>query len=1443
MTPAPGERFLRFVGDTIRFTLSGAGSRPIPHGWRAVLRTNVGRGSIRTEEIINSYSGRPLLPGADWRNVPMTLDHANASVELVLTEPGFFGAKAFLLDTDGREHWPHGPNIEISVHPSRYRTGNTIYCAFPRMFGDTRTATSTANESLEAQLSKLDKQSYTLIPPSGKLRDLKNQLDHIFDALGCRILHLLPVNPTPTTYARFGRFGSPYASLDLTAVDPALVEFDRRTTGVDQFCELTFETHRRGGRVFLDLVINHTGWGSHLQEQHPDWFLRSADGLFVSPGAWGVTWEDLVELDHRNPAPWAHLAEVFLTWCRRGVDGFRCDAGYKVPMPAWRYITARVRREFPETIFLLEGLGGSWQATEILLTEGGMQWAYSELFQNYQGGQVATYLDYSLRQSERAGIYVHYSETHDNDRLANRGRAWSLLRNRLCALASVSGAFGFTCGVEWLAAEKIHVHSNRGLSWGNPDNLVAELAALNRLLAENPCFFEGAKLTRLSPVDSPVYALRRDSFDGAERLLVLINTEVSKPVHYELAEEEFSELGHPRVDLLKPDHAKIHTRVHKGKVVFNLEPGACHCLTPHPKPAKQNGEHYRQMRAWAAFAIEALRSRFEPEELARFSWRELSDAVGRSPRDFLAAIAHLDKAEPEALRDNLQAAAARTIYSHVAVWRSDDIRRQMLVPANHWLLIEQDWPFRAALATGHAKEAERAESICAGQKHYAAFWPRDRLAEATLSLERYGASEPRLTAPLRFLASRPAQERFQPQQLDSAPNLEKPVVLLTNGRGGMARLPIDLGSIKSKYDCVLGANLHPAVPVDRHIFAKRIRVWVNADDFITPLDGRNLVEFEPGPPARWKFTPAAGDGRSVGIELTADMLEGRNTTVLRFRRTPPVVGRELPDSALVHLVVRIDIEDRNFHTETHRNGGAEYHFSVHCQPLEEQPGFKFKPSADRRLRVFSSSGRYHHQGEWSRIAHPIEESRGQTPEGDAYSPGWFELPLIKEQPVTVVVSADSTPPSSSDWESFEESRAAAISSALGRTRLPETDPFGRALATAVQQFVVRRDDGKTVIAGYPWFLDWGRDTLICARGLLAAGFVDEVEKMLTVFGRFEKHGTLPNTIHGEDASNRDTSDAPLWYGIVCEEMAAVRGPDFYRVKVDRDGRTIADVLTSIAENYRRGTPNGIVMAAHTGFIRSPAHFTWMDTNWPAATPRTGYPVEIQVMWLRLLRQLSGIGASSSAEAWGILAERIESALEREFWIPDRAYFSDLIVAQPNHPDVVDRALRPNFLFAIALGVVGSDKARLAVDAAARHLVVSGAVRTLAPVPVEPSLEVRAADGRLLNNPFEPYCGKYEGDEDTHRKPAYHNGTAWVWLLPTFCEALVQAWDRQPAAVRAAKSYLTSLAPLLENNCVGQLPEILDGDAPHAQRGCDAQAWSATEALRVWKWLNGLTTDD
>ena len=1448
MSPEPGERLARFVGDRLRFTLADRAGRAVPAGWTARLRTNLGRAAARRREIVDAHTAQLPAAGASWHDLPMRPEGAAWTLELALTEVGYFQAKPYFLDPQGWQHWPAGTDTGIAVHPDRHRTANTIYCAFTRMFGPSRTARDTTAPALVEPIAELDAAGYTVIPPSGRFRDLIAQLPHIVDTLGCRILHLLPVGPTPTTYARFGRFGSPYASLDLTAIDPALVEFDRRTTGVEQFEELARATHARGARLFLDIVINHTGWGSTLEENHPEWFRRGPDGRFASPGAWGTTWEDLVELEPEHVPLWDQVAESFLVWCRRGVDGFRCDAGYKVPLPVWQYITARVHTEFPDAVFLLEGLGGAWELTEALLTEGGMQWAYSELFQNYSPTELAGYLDHTWNQSRRVGLLVHYSETHDNDRLARRGRDWALLRHRLCALASDHGGFGFTGGGEWLAPERVNVHSSRGLAWDNPDNLVPELARLNRLLAEHPAFFDGARSTRLTEFGAPGLAWRRDAENGVDAVWVLVNSDPGAVQTVTLPAAEAAALADAAVDLLgqpgpasRPDPA--------GGVVFTLAPAAVYCLAPVAPDRGAAGEAYRQARARAAWGLQALAELLPVTAIPEIPWRELAAWVGADPAGFLTAASALAAAprEPGAPAPTLaRGAETSRAYPPVVHWDQADRGRIVPVPPGHWVLIRDAGPFRATLEAGSPARVRRWEALAIDGGWLAVLPPDQPRGDARLSLERYGPGEATVGGGLRFLAAGPrgarpgrrplelqpaaagATGRPRPDDLDPR---DRRGVLLTNGRGGMARLAVDFGAIFSKYDCLLGANLHARVPVDRHVFAKRARAWVNADGFISPLDARNLTAFAPGPPAVWRFAANAGDGRIVEVELTAAMEADANTTALRFAR--PAAGaapdrRALPAGCDVRLTVRVDIEDRNFHSETRRNPGADHHFSTHTHALGGAAGFAFTPAPDRQLRVTASAGRYHPAPEWCEgVGHPIEAGRGQPGAGDAYSPGWFELPLAAGAEVGLTVTA--------------EPAGVAPAPPTATPETPDEDEFTAQLRRAAAAYVVRRDAGVTVIAGYPWFLDWGRDSLICARGLLAAGWRREVTELLVTFGRFVKDGTLPNTIHGDDASNRDTSDAPLWYGVVCEE-AAGGDPTFYQTPAGTGGATLSDVLANIANNYLAGTPNGIRVDPDSGLVWSPSHFTWMDTNHPAGTPREGYPVEIQVLWIRLLRQLARVRPAAETAYWTELATRAEAAWHRYFWRAELGWPADALLAPARRPAadaVVDTALRSNGLLAVSLGLLTGEPARRCVAAAARYLVVPGGLRSLAPLPVAVPLPVRGGDGRLLNDPANPYWGHYEGDEDTRRKPAYHNGTAWGWTYPGFCEALVRAWDFDPAAVAAARAYLGANERLLLAACVGQLPEIMDGDAPHTPRGCDAQAWTVTETLRVWRWLDGL----
>ncbi|MBI3875788.1 MAG: glycogen debranching enzyme N-terminal domain-containing protein [Verrucomicrobia bacterium] len=940
-----------------------------------------------------------------------------------------------------------------------------------------------------------------------------------------------------------------------------------------------------------------------------------------------------------------------------------------------------------------------------------------------------------------------------------------------------------------------------------------------------------------------MFALLRESAEGSDTVLILANTDTAREQTLMLNEtavraSRLSNALEAPTDLLSEIGPDCEATP-EGKLIFTVASAAVHCLAGSPKPRGLHGEDYRRARAQAAWALTALSKVMSAESVGHFDWRGVAALVNDSPAEWLA----------RASRGKLHESAAS--YAPVVTWRLADRSRVLLVPPGHWLLIEDTVPFRATLTRG--QRIEHAESIVVKKGHIACFAPCGFSGDATLELERLVEGDFGISATVRYLAP-------DPQSLpSSASPRPSSLILLTNGRGGMARMCVDLGRITSKYDCVLGANLHASLPMDRHVFVKRLRLWCNAGGFIAPLNGDNLVAFEAGPTARWHFVANAGYGRAVGVELSAEMLDERNTVIFRLTRTkvPDGLGRELPAGADVRITARFDIEDRNFHWETRRNGGAEHHFASNCRPLirqrtrenagvftagtasgpraaaaTEAVGFEFTPALDRQLRIWADDPHFHAQPEWcENIPHPVEASRGMTASGDAWSPGWFELLLHAGRTVMLVATAEPDEPFGPPRFQLEAEDSRAVTTTA--------EAFERQLIHAARAFVVRRGEGRTVIAGYPWFLDWGRDTLIAARGLLAAGFTNEVSEILLTFARFEENGTLPNALYGDNASNRDTVDAPLWFALACEEFAK-RDSGFYAAVVDTPRRTVADVLRSIAANYLRGAPNGIRVDAASALVWSPSHFTWMDTNFPAGTPREGYAVEIQALWIRLLRQLERLGAKPEGKPWGEFAAHAERSLNELFWLDEQGWFADVLIAKPGvsaKSAVRDTALRSNMLFTASLGLVTGERARRCVDAALHHLVVPGALRSLAPLTVSPPLEIRAAEGRLLNNPNRPYWGSYEGDEDTRRKPAYHNGTAWCWTFPAFCEALARAYDFSPEATAAARAYLGSVDRLLAEGCLGHLPEICDGDAPHTQRGCDAQAWSVTEALRVWKLLS------
>jgi len=1401
--PGPGQRLIRFAGDTLTVTLRGVDT---PAG-TAFLRTNIGHATIRRREIVRRVESDSPFQFRDWHDWPMPRrDDGTFAITVPLAEVGRFEAKAGLLPDGGAEPlWPAGENIVVKVEPAVTRCANTLYTAFVRQFGPHKSVSD--GPELVPALEALDRQGYAVIPRSGTFRELIAELDHIIGALGFRILQLLPVHPVPTTYARMGRFGSPFASTDFFTVDPALADFDRRTTPLDQFRELADAVHARGASLFIDLPINHTGWASTLQIHHPNWFKCDADGAFRSPGAWGITWEDLVELDYDASGLWRTMAEVFLFWCRQGVDGFRCDAGYMIPTPVWTYITARVRTAFPDTVFLLEGLGGKISTMNTLLDEANLDWAYSELFQCPDRATIEHYLTGSAAHSAAYGALMHFAETHDNDRLAAVSPAHARMRTALSALLSDSGAFGITNGVEWFATAKLDVHGDAPLNWSAQDNQIEWIARLNRLLATHPCFRHGATVRLIQRGDGNTLAIHR-RYDRHE-LLILVNLDAAaaQPVQWD-GGRFVADAEAPLTDLLDGSPLAVSTPS------LTLAPAAVRCLsrTPAGSPTAAPGQSEPPGVAAQRCRALALRAAaFLASDDAAAAARALNrlDLLVADPLAFCAGVAN------------------RPALTCVTPWdAARDSRRVVMLPRHHALLVTAPRAFRARLAHNGSTIGQADSLAGADGTALTLLFPPDGppAAPATLDLtvHRYDPTRTvRLAGQLQLLDSQ--QSPLIPA-LVPGPAIRRDGhrILLTNGRGAMTHLPLRWGTLESKYDALLAANLHPDYPVDRHILWRDCRLWLVCRGYSQAIDATCLAGAETLGPraARWHFRVPAGLGRIADLTLMVTLHADLNRISLRLARPAAPPDSTEPEGA-VRIIIRPDLEDRNAHHVTKAYTGPEYAWPAACRPLPD--GFAFEPDPARCLFIQASGARFTREPEWQYMRHhPLEAERGLEAETDCFSPGWFAGDLQPGASLTLTGSVNDGP--------LATDTLAAIEAAP-----PPTAPAGPAavLKAAIGQFIVKRDDSRTVIAGYPWFLDWGRDTLICLRGIITAGLLDESRDSLIQFARFERNGTLPNMIRGGDDSNRDTSDAPLWFFRACADLMEATGDDRLPDTPCGGGRTLREVMRSIATHYRDGTPNGIVMDPASGLVFSPSHFTWMDTNFPAGTPREGYPIEIQALWHHALTFLHRIDDDTQ---WKALADRVAASI-RAMYASDRyPWLSDCRHAAAGTPAAdarPDDHLRPNQLFAITLGALDDPGLVDRVLTGTAELLVPGAIRSLADRTVSVPLPVHR-DGVLLNRPDRPYAGVYTGDEDTRRKPAYHNGTAWIWPFPAYPEALLIRYGH--AAEPTARALLQSAWLQTGQGCLNQIPEILDGNAPHTPRGCPAQAWGATELYRVWSRL-------
>lgn len=1423
--PASGTRVLMFRGDTLVFTLSLSH----PQKGNAWFRTNIGHANVARKEIVKEVDENQPPLGRDWFDLPMQrTGGGNFKIRVPLCEVGHFEAKCFFLPQEAsRPVWPEGPNVAINVEPADTCCANIIYNAFVRQFGPNKNGDFFRNGDQDL-VESLDKNGYTVIPPSGTFRDLIQELDFIIDELGCRIIQLLPIHPTPTTYARMGRFGSPYAALSFTAVDSALAEFDTRATPLEQFIELVDAIHARQAKILLDIAINHTGWAAGLHETHPQWLVRNPEGYIEMPGAWGVVWADLTRLDYTQKDLWQYMADVFITWCRRGVDGFRCDAGYMIPVPAWRYIVARVRNQYPDTIFLLEGLGGKISVAREILNRANFNWAYSELFQNYDRGQIESYLPEVNKISESDGIAVHFAETHDNLRLAQRSKTYARMRTALCALCSSQGGFGFANGVEWYAAERIYVHGAPSLNWGAKTNQVDHIRRLNTLLKNHPVFQDRTELKMLQSSEGNYLVILRRHLPSEKKLLIVVNLNDDKETRAVWDSRKSGMAGSSFVDLLSGE--KILPTQSQKQYSLSLAPGQVFCLTDDP------GEMDLILKAES----QSARS---PERIKQQQLRAKALDVYR----FYRNMKDSEALDPDAMARNLAENPIEYCRSlnpfsdepRVITWRwPRDKHRKVMVPPDHFLLILSDTGFRARIMDKTHCLLQEESLPSANGSFFALFSPVPVSGiqySCTLKITVYASGKTQhVEGPLLYL---PKEKDATVKRVFYREDLSDRSLLFlgTNRRGGMLRTPISWGSLSSRYDALLAANMDAEFPVDRWIMFTRCRAWLVYQDYSQEICDDCFVSYDSDSESKgtWRFQVPTGQGQHVFLSVDVEMIPGENSTRMIFKREPSKRRKgQLPDLEPVRLILRPDIENRNFHDTTKAYRGPENTWPNAVDSATD--GFTFAPDQAHCLNLRIMDGTFVREPEWHYMVYRSKEAeRGLDPDSDLFSPGYFHTFLVGDGSATLYARVSDSKPSDSGIVIPKKKNRK-----LSDTKKNKFFKLIDAMENTLEHYTVHRGSLHTVIAGYPWFLDWGRDALIFTRGLIAAGKTKTARNILKLFGRYEKDGTIPNMIQGENAGNRDTSDAPLWYFAACESLCKAEGDDTF-LEMTCGDRTVRQVLFSIAQAYMAGTPNGIKMDSESGLIFSPAHFTWMDTNYPAGTPREGYPIDIQALWYAALSFLAGIDRADDRSKWEHWASKVQSSILELHFLKNDGYLADCLHAGPGMPAgqaQPDDALRPNQLFAVTFGAVSDPNVCQKIVAACEALLIPGAIRSLADRPVQRPLVIEHL-GRTINDPHHPYQGKYTGDEDTKRKPAYHNGTAWTWLFPSYCEAWIKAYGKK--GKKTALDWLASSAGLVSMGCIGHVPEILDGDFPHLPRGCDAQAWGASEIVRVWKLLASL----
>jgi predicted glycogen debranching enzyme len=635
--------------------------------------------------------------------------------------------------------------------------------------------------------------------------------------------------------------------------------------------------------------------------------------------------------------------------------------------------------------------------------------------------------------------------------------------------------------------------------------------------------------------------------------------------------------------------------------------------------------------------------------------------------------------------------------------------------------------------------------------------------------------------------------------------------LETNGIGGFACSTI-AGLNTRRYHALLTAATRP--PVGRVVLLskleetlvlgeKRFELSVNRyagavqhRGVIHPSGYEYLGSFRLDPFPRFRYR--CGD---LQLEKTMFLVQGENSVVIQYELLSDLRGRACA------LEVRPLIAFRDFHATTHANNAIRRDVAIGTglatiTPYPDLPSLHFAHNA----QSVDTSGFWFYNFEYER-----EKERGLDSLEDLYGPFLLRFDLAGNSSAAIIASTTTQRPvvEVHPLQEQEIQRRATIVRGA-----PAEDAFAKLLTAAADQFIVARDDQESVIAGYPWFGDWGRDTMISLPGLtLVTGRFDEARNILRAFARNIDHGMLPNRFpdSGENPEY-NTVDATLWmFHAVHQLLRYTRDYDFVRAELYQP-------LAGIIAWHERGTRYGIHLDAdgllHAG--EPGVQLTWMDAkvgDW-VVTPREGKAVEIQALWYNALCVMARLSLvfNKYAESshYTALAERIRARFAEAFWNENAGCLHDVISSAGP-----DSSIRPNQIFAVSLPypLLSNDQALRVVEVVEWELLTPFGLRTLSP-----------RDPR--------YRGRYDGDPRS-RDGAYHQGTVWPWLLGPFLSAYVKVHGRTAEARRRADQFLDSLRAHLWQAGLGQISEVFDGDAPHRSGGCFAQAWSVAEVLRTY----------